>query len=128
MKTVRVAIGLLLFLPNLALAANAVCKSRLPIVGPCFSVHGRMHAYNGNPTFRIWLAASHRLLGVEDNNGDPGMPNALSRAFGGDGFTNMVTADYRVCPVSKQRAGAMQFVCVIGVSHITVVKGTPYAR
>jgi hypothetical protein len=128
MKTIRIAIGLLLLLPNLAQAAGTVCKSQRPIVGPCFSVHGRMHAYNGNPTLRIWPLGSHRLLGVEDNNGDPEIPDAVNGAFHGDAFVNIVTADYRICPVSKRRAGAMQFVCVIGASHIAVTKGTPYAR
>lgn len=102
-----------------AAAANPLCKSRLPVVGACFTVHGRIEAYNGSPTFRIHPNGSRRILGVEDNNGDPGIPDSLRAAFQGDAFAHPVDADFQLCPVSKPRADHMQFVCITGASHIT---------
>src|SRR5689334_2514264 len=40
------------------------CKANPDLAGKCFVVHGRLRAYNGNPTYRIWPAGTRRLLGV----------------------------------------------------------------
>jgi len=43
---------------------KAGCKNNPQIGGACFSVHGRLSAYNGAPSLRIWPIGTHRLLGV----------------------------------------------------------------
>lgn len=40
------------------------CKANPNLAGRCFVVRGRLRAYNGNPTFRIWPAGTNRLLAV----------------------------------------------------------------
>ncbi len=42
------------------------CKSDPDIVGVCFTVHGRLSAWNGAPTMRIWRIGTKRILGVHD--------------------------------------------------------------
>lgn len=81
------------------------CKSDPDIIGACFTIHGRLSAYNGTPTMRIWRIGTDRMLGVHDDI----MPERLTlkmdwgvQAFG----------DYEVCPFKKQREGEMQIVCI----------------
>jgi hypothetical protein len=45
-------------------AASRTCQSDPDLVGACFTVHGRLSAFNGNPTFRIWRIGTKRYLGV----------------------------------------------------------------
>ena len=40
------------------------CKGNPALVGQCFTIHGRLRAYNGNPTFRIWPIGTRRIVGV----------------------------------------------------------------
>jgi hypothetical protein len=98
----------------LMLGANAAvaCPAGLP----CFTVHGRLQAWNGNPTFRIWRIGTRRVLGVHDE----ALPPVLLRAFGADAFGKRVTADFKVCPLTRQRKGRMQMVCVAGARGVTV--------
>ncbi len=42
------------------------CKEHPALVGPCFTVHGRLATWNGNPTFRISRLGTNRILGVSD--------------------------------------------------------------
>ena len=44
--------------------AASACKARQDLVDSCHIVHGRLMAYNGTPTFRIWVVGTKRLLGV----------------------------------------------------------------
>jgi hypothetical protein len=78
-------------------------------------------AYNGTPTFRIWIVGTRRLVGVKEvEAGDdpnlPLMPSSLSRKTGGFDFE--VFGDFEVCPLSKLREGEMQSVCVESASHL----------
>ncbi len=79
-------------------------------------------AYNGTPTFRIWITGTNHLLGVHeiwatDDAEVPLMPPALWRMTGG--FESEIFADFEVCPLSKPRNGAMQFICVEAANHLT---------
>jgi hypothetical protein len=43
-----------------------------------FTVHGRLSRYNGNPSHRIWIVGTHRLLGISESiNEVPSMPEEL---------------------------------------------------
>jgi hypothetical protein len=73
---------------------------------------GRLSAYNGNPTLRIWPIGSIRLLGVSDSRpagGEAVYPAELKPLVG---FERDVLADYLVCPFTAERPGVMQLVCV----------------
>ncbi len=89
-------------------------------MGKCFQVHGRLGAWNGNPTFRIWRVGTARVLGIDAASGegaDP-RPPAVVEAMGADAFSTSVWGDYRVCPFTRSRPGRMQFVCIAGASHL----------
>jgi hypothetical protein len=96
--------------------AFQACASDPDIVGSCFRVHGRIAAYNGTPTLRIWPIGTDRLLGVED---DVPVPEALSRRL--DWEVNAY-ADFEVCPFAREREGEMQRVCVESAEHIVIRK------
>src|SRR4051794_9243734 len=89
--------------------APVTCKANPDLVGACFVVRGRLRAYNGTPTFRIWPIGSKRLLGV--TGAHPGetpiMPADLGVSFDHD-----LMAGFEVCPFSRERAGVMQRVCI----------------
>lgn len=93
------------------------CKSNPQLVGACFPVHGRLSAYNGNPTFRIWPIGTHRLLGVIDDEERLSVPVRIRRLIG---FERDIFADFIVCPLSHARPGHMQFVCVEAAGHVRV--------
>ncbi|HEY1632717.1 MAG TPA: hypothetical protein VGF56_15480 [Rhizomicrobium sp.] len=115
----------------LLLAANAAaagCPAGDKLIAPCFALHGRLQAWNGNPTFRIWRIGTRRVLGVEDNGGQPYLPPAIRKVLGDDAFGKRVTADYRVCPLTKARKGWMQIVCVMDARNITLQRDGDQAR
>jgi hypothetical protein len=85
------------------------CKANPNLAGKCFVVHGRLRAYNGNPTFRIWPSGTNRLLGVTGAHPgeEPIMPGDLGASFDRD-----VYADFEVCPFTPEKAGVMRRVCI----------------
>jgi hypothetical protein len=90
------------------------CKGNPALVGQCFTIHGRLRAYNGNPTFRIWPIGTRRIIGVTGPKpGDQSlMPQDLACGFSCD-----VIADFEVCPFSESLPGVMQRVCIEGASQ-----------
>ena len=95
------------------------CKSDPDLVGKCFTVHGRISGWNGNPTFRIHPAATKQLLGVSSAPfplDTPVLPELL------EGKLNMDTeaaGDFYVCPLSAEKPGHMQMVCLEAASSVT---------
>ena len=108
----RLFFALLLF-NGLAAAAKS-CKSDPKVVALCFMVHGKMYNANGGSVARIWKVGTRRVLGVTRD-----LPKSLD-AYMGD-FDDVLYADFLVCPYTKEKAGAMQLVCVESATHI--VKG-----
>ncbi|MFT4254926.1 MAG: hypothetical protein QM608_20885 [Caulobacter sp.] len=85
--------------------------------GTCRMVHGRMMLTNGTPSVRIRVDGAKVMLGVvqqDETFGD--LPANLRRLWGAQGdeamWSNDLTGDFEVCPVSKIRAGEMQTVRV----------------
>jgi len=85
------------------------CKGNPAVIGKCFRVRGRLRAYNGNPTFRIWPIGTKRLLGVTGARPgeEPILPKDLHCGFDCDVF-----ADFEVCPFSESKPGVMQRTCI----------------
>jgi hypothetical protein len=109
------------------IAANAAddgfkCKTRTDLVGPCWSVHGRLRVGNGNPSTRIWPIGTMRLLGVQDQFFDNDEESASPEEIRKYGFTAQIFADYMVCPLTKEKSGEMQIVCISSAKHIHVEK------
>lgn len=112
-------------------------KITYPITGQCFTVHGRLQSYNGNPIFRIWIVGTHRLLGISDSwvkysgkDSDPTkvmMPDIQSHVLpenvrklwpSGYMFATAIFGDYEVCPLEKEKVGWMQPVCISHATHL----------
>ncbi len=90
--------------------------------GACFAAHGRLQAFNGTPTFRIWPIGTHRLLGVHDDAENSHIPAAIRRAFGSNAFGKTIYADFTLCPLSEPRPGWMQLVRIKTASHLVVTQ------
>ncbi len=96
---------------------NPACKSDKRVVEACFTVRGRMSNWNGNPTSRIWIIGTKRMLGVRV---DTEFPKSLAEKLGD--FDDVATGDFEVCPFTKQEPGKMQIVCVASVANIKMSK------
>lgn len=91
------------------------CKANPALVGSCFVVRGRLSAYNGTPTFRIWPIGTHRLIGVVPSEDPRSLPAELR---GVATFDRDVFGAFTVCPFTKHKPNVMQFGCVEAVRSI----------
>ena len=117
-------IGMVLLLaiaPALAagVSPSLGCKENPALVSSCYSLRGRISAYNGTPTLRIWPVGSTRLLGILPSEHEI-VPNNIR---GKVSFGQSVFANLEVCPFTQARSGAMQFVCVESATNVLVVSG-----
>ena len=120
-------VAVALIAPHVVSAApgKTPCETSPRLVGKCFRVHGRLLAYNGTPTFRVWPVGTHRLLGVNGYDGGSGdTPDPRPEAFRAatlksvDLSQTYVYGDYLLCPFTRSRPGWMQFVCIAKASHL----------
>lgn len=106
----------------------------------CYWTHGRLSAYNGNPTYRIWKIGTRRVLGVfngpshfppriasyDDDVFNPEFPTTLDSANKVShnrwkwGWPPDVFADFEVCPLEPERENEMQAVCIESAKNIFV--------
>ena len=99
------------------------CRGRSDLVGKCFNVHARLSVYNGTPSIRLWPLGTKRLLGVIDPNDishEPGpsvLPLEIKNKLDWD---KDVLGDFLVCPLTKQKPGRMQTVCIQSGTNLTV--------
>jgi hypothetical protein len=92
--------------------SSTPCKTDPDIIAACFSVHGRLSAWNDSPTMRIWRMGTSRILGVDD---DSRMPIILQEKMD---FGVEAWGDYEVCPLTHEKPGWMQMVCVESADHL----------
>jgi len=90
------------------------CKENPAVVSACYLLRGRISAYNGTPSLRIWPVGSSRLLGILPSEHEI-VPNNIR---GKVSFGQSVFADLEVCPFTQARSGAMQFVCVESATNV----------
>ncbi len=127
------------------MATPSASKRKIPCKTPenaslCYWTHGRLSAYNGNPTYRIWKIGTRRILGVfngpshfpppiasyDDDVFNPEFPTALLRAYKLSynrwkwGWPPDVFADFEVCPLEPERYDEMQAVCIESAKNIFV--------
>ena len=104
------------------------CNEHPKLSGPCFTVHGRMDLYNGNPSVRLWRVGTNRILGVSEQRfaveGYCNLPTAIREQLSWDAD---LFADFVVCPFTRDEPGSMQLVCVDSATHI-VVRARAVAR
>jgi hypothetical protein len=92
----------------------------------CYWAHGRLAAYNGTPTMRLWKIGTTRILAVHsgpgfkrggtEENENPEMPENIERAM--KPFENVVFADYEICPLEPDNRGRMQDVCIESAKNV----------
>jgi|SRR5579864_285247 len=113
----------------------------------CYWTHGRLSAYEGDPTYRIWKIRTRRILGVfngpshfppsiasfDDDVFNPEFPANLEQAYLTDrrrwqkeGNTDHeppdIFADFEVCPLEAEKKGEMQAVCIESAKNVYVEK------
>lgn len=105
-------------------AADTVsCAKRTDLAGSCYQVHGRLNAWNGNPTERIWIIGTKRMLGVSTpDTGDDLMPPGLHDQLGS--FWTRIYADFTVCPFDKDRPRHLRNVCIESAKNVLVERHT----
>jgi hypothetical protein len=87
------------------------CKGDPDLTGACFKVAGRLSAWNGNPTYRIWRIGTKRILGVSNDT----LPEPVAANMG---WNVEASGDFFVCPFTRERPGRMQQVCVESVENL----------
>ncbi len=87
------------------------CKDDPDLTGSCFTVHGRLSAWNGAPTYRIWRIGTNRILGVSNDI----LPESV---VGNINWNAEALGDFVVCPFSPERPGRMQQVCVESAKNL----------
>jgi len=90
-----------------------------------FVIHGRLRCYNGNPSLRIWIVGSDRILGIPEpveENEEPGIPKRLYDIFddGTGWFTKEMFGDFLVEPLAEDIPGHMRPVRVLSVENLVV--------
>jgi hypothetical protein len=72
-----------------------------------FTFRGRMSAWNGNPTYRIWRVGTNRMLGIRGVCAERHDLGEYTPYFGLE-----LWADFTVSAVTPQQPGVMQFICI----------------
>ena len=90
---------------------SQTCKTDPDIVRACFAVKGRLSYWNGNPTARIAVDGTSRILGVRE-------PVLAAVARGLD-WDHEAEGDFTLCPFTAQVPGKMQFVCMESAAGLT---------
>ena len=72
---------------------------------------------------RIWRVGTKRILGVVDGgwhdlDDRDDFPSELRRLIPDDPFDTNVYGNYTVCPLTRERPGWMQLVCVAGATNL----------
>jgi len=102
------------------------CRDRTDLVGRCFTVHGRLSVYNGNPSIRLWRIGTKRMLGVRDpeevSGGGPGLPTIPDYIREKLNFDKNVYGDFMVCPLTRSEPGRMQIICIESGKNLIVTE------
>jgi hypothetical protein len=85
----------------------------------------------GGPTFRILRLGTKRIFGVlkfdgSDETSVVPLPLSYQLPPGTSAFDVSAYANYKVCPLSKEHRGVMQFVCIAS-AHNLVLRKSPAA-
>jgi hypothetical protein len=91
------------------------CRNDPRVIAACFQVHGRLSNWNGNPTRRIWVIGTKRMLGLRDGTE---LPAALEKSL--SDFDHEVVGDFEFCPFTPAKSGVMQVGCLAKVSSYQI--------
>ena len=96
------------------------CHEHPDLVGPCYSVRGRMNYWNGTPSVRIWVVGTKRILGVIDGGCEGegcSLPEQVASKLS---WEKDLFGDFVVCPFSHDQKGVMRFVCVDSARRLEI--------
>ena len=116
-----VASFLALQLPNGYSEGKLKCKGNPKVVGACYLVHGRLTPGVDTIELRLWPIGTNRMLGVSDGPAINDAENPIypkNLVFPHSDET--IYGDFEVCPYTRERRGAMQFVCIESAVHLVV--------
>jgi hypothetical protein len=91
-------------------------------VGEPFRVHGRLSVYCGNPSYRIWIVGTNRILGIREIEEKPLIPPGLHQILKEDINDRLIYADFVVSPLTEYKKGVMQIVRVESAENVIVTK------
>ncbi len=86
-------------------------------------VHGRLSVYNGNPSCRIWIVGTKRILGIREFEEEWQIPAELHRILAEDINNRLIYADFVVQPLTGRKDGVMQIVRFESAENIVVTTG-----
>jgi hypothetical protein len=120
---------------------QTLAKRRIPCktagnAASCYWTRGRLSLYNGNPPWRLWKVATHRILAIysgpatwqrrdEQDSENPEFPINLGKVYRSqvnDPSLERVFADFEICPLERERSGQMQSACIESAKNIFVQK------
>jgi hypothetical protein len=113
---------MLLGVTQYAVAQQAIHETQYQPVGEPFLVHGRLSVYNGNPSCRIWIIGTNRILGIHETEEECPIPPALFQILKEDINDRLIYADFVVSPLTEYREGVMQIVRVESAENVVVTK------
>ncbi len=103
--------------------AGPSCATDNRVIAPCFTVHGRLSAWNGTPTYRIWVVGTKRILGVSEGQFAPNeyelLPPEIAQRTG---FDTEYFGDFTVCPFEPVKPKTMRLVCVASVANLQITE------
>jgi hypothetical protein len=97
---------------------SGTCATDKRLSGPCFMIRGRLSLSNGNPSVRIWVVGTSRILGVSEGRFPPEDYSGLPQQLGSLKWDINYFGDYTVCPFESDTPGVMRLVCVDSVEHL----------
>ena len=83
-----------------------------------FTVHGRLHYYDGGGEMRIWIVGSKRILSVMDEPVNQKLNAILTE--GGDVFSRTIYGDFTVDPSESDKKGHMRHVKILMVKNVVI--------
>ena len=107
----------LALLSSAPVLASGGCDRAPTPVADCRSVHGRLSVTSGTPSVRIWPVGTTQLLGVSGPEEHPFIPDNLMSKLN---LSDDIFGDFVVCPLTRERPGEMQLVCVQSASELVI--------
>lgn len=98
--TIALALVLLPVVLEASDTETSSCRNDPRVIAVCFNVRGRLSNWNGNPTRRIWVIGTKRMLGLRDGTE---LPAALEKSL--SDFDHEVYGDFEFCPFTPLNQG-----------------------
>ena len=119
-KTVLIVLILLAVAVYSYSAEQDTDKNRNELSAESMRVHGRLSVYDGNPSCRIWIVGTKRILGIHEFEEECPIPVELHRILAEDVNDRLIYADFIVRPLTEQKDGVMQIVQFESAENIVV--------